>query len=93
MGSRTERRRYGITARESRQREAKRQRLAEAVANGGPYAMDARRELGKMAVHDYTEKRNLGGRALTARAKGKTDVQTCKYFAAKRGLQLPNRSK
>lgn len=83
MNPKAQRRRYGTTVAYVTAHEAKRQSLQAGVDEGGAHAQDARAELRRLAVHDYSDTRASAGRALTARAKGKTDIQTCKYFAAK----------
>ena len=88
MNVKAQRRRFGTTVAFVTAHEAKRQSLQAGVDEGGAHAMDARRELARLAVHDYSDAKAGAGPSVTARAKGKTDVQTCKYFAAKRGIQI-----
>lgn len=91
MNNRAQQRRFGISTKRATTQAQHRAALCSAVDEGGAYAVDARRRLAQLAVHDYTESQPAAGRALTARAKGRTDRDSVKYFAAKNADPLKRR--
>lgn len=92
MNNRAQLRRYGISIKRATAQEQQRAALHSAIDDGGAYAVDARRRLAQLAVHDYIESQPAAGRNLTARAKGRTDRDSVKYFAAKNADPLKRRS-